>query len=104
MRFADAVHKLADRYWVQTPYRYFPIEPHWLFPGFQFLPLATRAELSRHWPLGHTPLQNKDEGLRAAMSVELLSCSEMTFYFPDSTLLFERMIGVVKSLIATKTS
>jgi hypothetical protein len=103
-RFADAVHKLADRHWVQTPYRYFPVEPHWLFPGFQFLPLAVRAEVSRRWPLSHTPSQSTDEGVRAAMSVELLSCTEMAFYFPDSTLRFERMIGIVKSLIAAKAS
>jgi hypothetical protein len=102
MRFAGAVHKLADRHWVQTPYRYFPIEPHWLFPGFQFLPLSVRAELSRRWPLAHTPSRSWDEGLSAAMSVELLSRAEMAFYFPDSTLRFERMAGVVKSLIAVK--
>jgi hypothetical protein len=40
--FAAAVRNAADRYWVQTPYRYFAIEPHWLFPGFQ----------SSRWPSG----------------------------------------------------
>jgi hypothetical protein len=102
-RFADAVHALAPRHWVQTPYRYFPIEPHWLFPGFQFLPLTVRAELSQRWPLVHTPSASRDEGLRAAMQVELLSRTELVFYFPDSTIHPERMLGVVKSLIATKT-
>jgi hypothetical protein len=101
-RFADAVRTLAPRHWVQTPYRYFPIEPHWLFPGFQFLPLTVRAELSQRWPLVHTPSANRDEGLRAAMQVELLSRTELVFYFPDSTIRAERMLGVVKSLIATK--
>ena len=104
LKFADTVHKLAGRHWVQTPYRYFPIEPHWLFPGFQFLPLAVRAEVSRRWPLSHTPSRTTDEGLRAAMSVELLGRAEMAFYFPDSTLRFERLLGVVKSLIAVKTA
>jgi hypothetical protein len=104
MRFAEAVHRLANRHWVQTPYRYFPIEPHWLFPGFQFLPLSIRAELSRRWPLAHTPSGSWDEGLRAAMSVELLSRAEMAFYFPDSTLRVERVAGIVKSLIAVKSS
>ena len=36
------------------------------------------------------------------MGVELLSCAEMAFYFPDSTLRFERLGGLVKSLIAIK--
>jgi hypothetical protein len=104
MRFAETVHKLAERHWVQTPYRYFPVEPHWLFPGFQFLPVNARAELSRRWPLVHTRSESREQGLRAAMSVELLSRTEMTFYFPDSALRTERMMGMVKSLIAVKTA
>jgi hypothetical protein len=103
MRFAAAVHELAKRHWVQTPYRYFPIEPHWLFPGFQFLPLNIRAEVSRRWPLVHTPSASHEDGLRAAMSVELLSRAEMAYYFPDSALRLERIGGMVKSLIAVKT-
>jgi hypothetical protein len=102
MRFAETVHRLAGQHWVQTPYRYFPIEPHWLFPGFQFLPLTLRARLSQRWPLVHTPSQTRDEGLRAAMGVELLSRAEMAFYFPRSVLRAERVLGVVKALIATK--
>jgi hypothetical protein len=104
LRFASAVRDLAPRHWVQTPYRYFPIEPHWLFPGFQFLPLTIRAELSRRWPLVHTPSASRAEGLRAAMGVELLSRTEMKYYFPESTIRAERMLGAVKSLIATKTA
>ena len=44
--FADSVHALSDHHWVQTPYRYFPLEPHFLFPGFQFLPLRAKAEVT----------------------------------------------------------
>ncbi len=49
---ADSVHALGDHHWVQTPYRYFPIEPHWLFPGLQLLPVRARAEVTVRWPLG----------------------------------------------------
>ena len=42
-RFADVVRSMAPRYAVQTPYRYFPVEPHWVFPGMQFLPLSARC-------------------------------------------------------------
>ena len=104
MRFAEVVHKLADRHWVQTPYRYFPIEPHWLFPGFQFLPLNIQAELAQRWPLVHTRSCSWDDGLSAAMGVELLSRAAMTFYFPNSALRTERMMGMVKSLISVKTA
>ena len=102
--FARAVHGLAPRYWIQTPYRYFPIEPHWLFPGFQFLPLAVRAQVSRKWPLVHTKSSSRLEGLEAAMGVELLSRSEMMYYFPSSSIYPERVAGLTKSLVAIKTS
>ena len=52
---ADEVHALAAYHWVQTPYRYFPVEPHWLFPFMQFLPVRLRVSIAMHWPLVHTP-------------------------------------------------
>ena len=44
------------------------------------------------------------EGLIAAMDVELLSRTEMQFYFPSSALRLERMMGAVKSMVAIKNS
>ena len=43
-RFANMTNRLAPSHWVQTPNRWFPIEPHVLFPAQQFLPLPARAE------------------------------------------------------------
>jgi len=103
-RFADNVHALSARHWIQTPYRYFPVEPHWLFPGFQFLLLSARAEISRKWPLVHFPPESRAANVRRVMEVELLSRTEMQSYFPDSTLLPEKTMGLTKSLIALKTS
>ena len=102
MRFAEAVHKLSGLHWVQTPYRYFPIEPHWLFPGLQFMPLALRARLAYRWPLVHTRAGSRNEALAASMEVELVSRSEMGFYFPCSAIHAERVLGLAKSLVAIK--
>ncbi|MCW2941173.1 MAG: hypothetical protein JWN00_4158 [Actinomycetia bacterium] len=101
-QFAAAVHALADRHWVQTPYRYFPIEPHWVCPGFQFLPLAARARVAQYWPLVHTRPVDRLDALRTAISVELASRTEMKLYFPDSRIRSERIAGLTKSLIAVK--
>ncbi|MFC1435188.1 class I SAM-dependent methyltransferase [Streptacidiphilus sp. N1-3] len=102
LRFAAAITTLAPRHWVQTPYRYFPVEPHFLAPGFQFLPLAARARLVRHWPLTHSRPDGPEEGLRAVVGIELLTRTEMRYLFPDSTLLSERVLGVTKSLLAVR--
>jgi hypothetical protein len=101
-RFAEAVHKLANLHWIQTPYRYFPIEPHWLFPGFQFLPLTVRAELSQRWPLVHTRSADRRAALEAALGVELVSRAEMAYLFPSSVIRAEHFAGLPKSLVAIK--
>ncbi|WP_248961923.1 class I SAM-dependent methyltransferase [Sphaerisporangium perillae] len=101
--FADSVHRLADRHWVQTPYRYFPVEPHFLFPGFQYLPIAARTSLLRRWPLVHTPTSDREAARNIVMEVELLSITEMRHYFPSSETRFERLAGLVKSVIAVRS-
>ncbi|MGH2981405.1 MAG: class I SAM-dependent methyltransferase [Solirubrobacterales bacterium] len=88
-RFADEIRRVADRYWVQTPNRYFPVEPHVLLPGFQFLPEGARRRL---WRLGmpRTPYE----------PIELLGAAELRELFPDAVILRERFAGLTKSLIA----
>jgi hypothetical protein len=97
--FGSNVRSLAPHHWIQTPYRYFPVEPHWLFPGLQFLPQRARASAIRHWPLSPA-LPDPQQALRDVLEVELLSRTEMGFYFPDSEIIHERVFGITKSLIA----
>lgn len=99
-RFADVVHRAADRHWVQTPYRYFPIEPHWVFPGFQFLPMRAAMTVSQHWPYGRR--STPESAWEDVASVELVGISDMRGYFPDSQIWAERLGGLVKSLVAIK--
>jgi hypothetical protein len=128
--FADTVHRLADCHWIQTPNKFFPIEPHYWAPGTQFLAPGPRAKVVRRWPIGtmqraagstdwpetkagmeRYPLltQNPEiksvpeyHALRGVLSIELLSASELRFYFPTSSILRERVAGLTKSLIAAK--
>lgn len=102
LRLAEAVHALADSHWVQTPYRYFPVEPHWVAPGMQFLPLAARTRYALRWPLGHTPPKDREDALQSVLWVELLDRTQMRHYFPDSRLRVERFLGLTKSLIAVR--
>ena len=98
LAFADAVRKLAPRYWVQTPNRYFPVEPHAVFPAFQFLPVRARRAVARRWPL--SPLGTGGDLLEEILSIELLSATELRFYFPDARIWKERLAGLTKSLVA----
>jgi hypothetical protein len=99
MIFGSEVRSLAPHHWVQTPYRYFPIEPHWLLPGLQFLPLNMRAKAIRYWPLSPARPRGR-QALDDVLEVELVSVTEMKYIFDDSEILRERVLGLTKSLIA----
>ncbi|MFN8125148.1 MAG: hypothetical protein U0R64_01360 [Candidatus Nanopelagicales bacterium] len=102
-RLAHVVRAAAPRYWVQTPYRYFPVEPHWVFPGFQFLPLSAKVFVTRHWRRGHIYEADPDRALQECLMVELVSATEMRALFPDGEVWFERAAGLPKSLVAVRT-
>lgn len=102
--FAEVARSSAPRMWMQTPYQYFPIEPHWVCPFLQFLPLALRARVAMRWPLVHTRPKDVDHAIDALLSTELLDITAMHHYFPDAEIRFERAVGLVKSLIGVTGS
>ncbi len=100
-RMAAEVRRVGARYFVQTPNRWFPIEPHFFFPGFQFLPLAARVALVRRFALGyHEALPERDQALRAVTEIRLLGTSELRELFPGAGIYRERVLGMTKSLTA----
>lgn len=99
-RMAEEVIRVGRRYFVQTPNRSFPFEPHFLFPFFQFFPLALKVFLIRHFSLGWYPkIPDKEEATRAAKSVRLLNRSEIEDLFPDGNISEEKFFGLTSSFI-----
>jgi len=90
--FAQEVRRVGRRYFVQTPNRYFPIEPHTFVPLFQFLPRGLQRCLSLRLPLGHYA---RGGVLRDAVS--LLSGKDLLRLFPGSRIYRERFLGLTKS-------
>lgn len=100
-RMASEVRRVGRKYYVQTPNRYFPIEPHFVFPFFQFLPIATRAWILQRRGLGWIPRQpTREAALREVRGIRLLGKSEIRKLFPDANLFEERYMGIVKSFVA----
>jgi hypothetical protein len=101
-QFAEVVRR-CERYWVQTPARGFPVEPHFMFPGLQYLPRGAQATLVTKWPVGnYAKVTDRSEALSYLLDIELLSADEMRFYFPDAELYKERFAGLTKSFVAIK--
>ena len=103
-QLADVIHGASPRHWVQTPYRYFPIEPHWFFPAMQFLPFAARVEIAARWKLGHHYTPDRQRAVELVHEVELLTITQMADYFPDSEIWREKFGGLVKSIVAVRSS
>jgi hypothetical protein len=105
MLAAKEIMRVGIRYFVQTPNRYFPIEPHFLFPFFQLLPVRLRFLLIRNFKIGWYSgwTDNKPpESQRAweiAREIRLLSKRELTRLFPGAKLFRERFLGLNKSFI-----
>lgn len=102
MQFAAATRALSDRHWIQTAYRYFPMDAYTLFPGQQLLPLRARAAISRRWPLGYRHAADERESVLRSLEIDELSRTALKAYFPDAEIVTERVFGIVKSLIAVK--
>lgn len=103
--FRDTVNRVADSYFIQTPNFYFPIEPHFVFPGFHWLPKAVQVILARKFSLGHMP--KSPDLLEAYLSVEscnILRRSVFEAVFPDADIVPERFLGFCKSMIAVKAT
>ncbi len=94
--FASEIRRVADRYFVQTPNRWFPIEPHYQLPLFQFFPRSLRTFLNAHFSLGWQSKGHWEE-------ITLLSASDLRRLFPDATIYRERVFGLTKSLMAVRS-
>jgi SAM-dependent methyltransferase len=91
-KFADEVRRIGKGYFVQTPYKYFPVESHTIAPGFVvLLPRSVQLEIWKRWPFyNHVPDFN------------LLTAHTMKQYFPDAEIHGESVFGLTKSIMAVK--
>jgi Methyltransferase domain len=97
---AREVQRVAKAFWVQTPNFWFPMEPHFLVPGWQYLPLRARVEIIRRRTCGwRGPCPDPDEARRTVAEVRLMRRRELQRLFPGATVVDERFGGVAKSFV-----
>ena len=101
LQMAKEVVRVGRRYFVQTPNKYFPLEPHFLFPFFQFLPIWIRVLLLQNFNLGwfvKTP--DKAKAREIVEEIRLLSKREFISLFPNASIFQEKVFGMTKSFVA----
>lgn len=102
--YAREVRRLAPSYYVQTPYFWFPMDPHFFrLPFIHWLPNSLRLSLHRRFKLGWGErAENVDKGMEAVESNVMLDKAQFRCLFPDASFTAERFLGLTKSLIAVR--
>ena len=101
IQMAQEVQRVGIRYFIQTPNYYFPIEPHFLFFGFQWLPVSVRVMLLQKYDLGWMKRRpDRRAAEQDVRGIRLLKRQELSSLFPDAQLFEERLFGFTKSFVA----
>ena len=102
-QMAREVRRLAPAYYVQTPNFWFPFEPHFRFPFFQYLPEQVRYRMLMNFNLGFGGRRTSvDAAMQGVQSVDLLDMAQMRALFPDAQYIRERIGPLTKSIIARR--
>jgi len=97
VKMANEIRRTGNYYFVQTPNKWFPIEPHYLLPFFQFMPcklryfILTKTKLSR----GHT--WQSQFVVQYLKEIRLLTLNQLRKLFPGSNVYYEKFLGMTKS-------
>lgn len=99
-RMAAEVRRVGKRYFVQTPSKWFPLEPHFLIPGFQFMPVGWRSWIASHYASGwYCRPGDPDAARREVESIRLMTGKECRRLFPEADIRIERLFGWTKSYL-----
>lgn len=99
-RFAGETMRCSRKLYLQTPNKWFPVEPHLMTVFVQWLPFKIARRMLRYcslWGWIARPSQQQiDEFL---LSTRLLTRSEMKQLFPNAEIKEEKFLGMTKSFI-----
>src|SRR3546814_17223193 len=92
--FARETRRVAAWHYVQTPYFWFPVDPHfYTLPFYHWLPRPLRAKLLMRLPLAHAGTISKLEKAHQIVDgVRLIHGAHITLLFPKRSLHFYSFI------------
>lgn len=100
LKMAAEMMRVGKYHFVQTPNKYFPIEPHYLLPMFQFLPASIKYFILTKTKLSRGKKWNHEFSKQYIDEIRLLSLNEMKQLFPGSKMYFEKVLLLNKSFTA----
>lgn len=102
--FAGESRRLAPNLFIQTPYFWFPIEPHFIKLIHHWLPKPLRASMWMRFKMGQRgKAGNIDEAMiKLDDEPYLLDTRMFKFLFPDCRIVRERFYLLTKSMVALR--
>lgn len=97
---AHEVQRVGRCHFIQTPNRHFVIEPHFLLPGFQFMPTAVQRAILTKTSLSRFKRISVAEADALLREIRLLTECEVATLFPRSRIYKEKLFGMTKSFTA----
>lgn len=103
IKFANETRRVGNAYYVQTPFLWFPIDPHYGVPFFHWLPGPTRAYLMSKYKIGYS---DKSETYEIALwdvdHTQMVDRYLMKKLFPDAEVIKEKFMLMTKSIICKR--
>ena len=103
LRFAREVRRVGRGYFVQTPNYWFPVDPHYNFPGVHWLSDNTRIRVFSSMTLGYARKCSFEEALFRVDHTRIVSPFLMRKFFPDAHIRTERVLLLPKSTLAIRS-
>jgi len=105
--FAREIARVGRRYWVQTPNRSSPIEAHVMLPLIHYLPKPLQQAIARRFTVWELLVRPTEAERRFYIEhflndLRLLSARDLQALFPDARIIYERVAGFPKSLVAVR--
>jgi Methyltransferase domain len=103
--FAAESRRLAPAYYLQTPYFWFPIEPHFIAPFIHWLPESLRLKIVFKLNVtgSYLPFRSMSDAMRLVRDAAMLDKTQIRYLFPDGAIRFEWFFLLPKSLIVTRS-
>ena len=96
-KMASEIMRVGQKYIVQTPNKYFFIEPHYLLPFFNIVPEKLKYLILTKTKLSRLKKWDKNFAKQYIKEIRLLSEKEMKTLFPKSKIYFEKFLRMNKS-------
>jgi 2-polyprenyl-3-methyl-5-hydroxy-6-metoxy-1,4-benzoquinol methylase len=102
-QFAAEAKRIGRSYFIQTPYFWFPVEPHARTPFLHWLPQSWAYRIVMAKRCGYWPKAGSvSEAVDTLQSARMLDYGQFAALFDDAPIERERFLGLTKSLVAVR--